>query len=182
MNSINENQTEHNHEDLSGTDAVEKIKHIVDKAESCFFSTAIAIAESCGTRPMGVQEVDDEGNIWFLSANDSHKDQEIAINPSVTLHFQGSAHSDFLVIKGTATASRDANRIKELWKPIFKTWFTEGENDPRISVIKVAPTEGYYWDTKHGFAVAGIKMAIGVVTGKTMDDSIEGKVKLNTFN
>jgi len=178
MNSINENQTEHNREDLSGAAAVEKIKQIIDKAESCFFSTVIAIAGSCGTRPMGVQEVDDEGNIWFLSANDSHKDQEIALNPSVTLHFQGSAHSDFLVIKGTATASRDAQRIKELWQPIFKTWFTEGENDPRISVIKVMPTEGYYWDTKHGFAVAGIKMALGALTGKTLDDSIEGKVKI----
>lgn len=178
MNSINRNQTEHNHEDLSGTAAVEKIKHIVDKADSCFFSTAIPVSGSCGTRPMSVQEVDDNGNIWFLSANDSHKDREISINPGVTLHFQGSAHSDFLVIKGVATASRDENRIRELWQPIFKTWFTEGEDDPRITVIKVTPTEGYYWDTKHGFAVAGIKMAIGALTGKTQDDSIEGKVTL----
>src|SRR5688572_3501412 len=120
MDSINRNQTEHNHEDLSGTAAVEKIKHIVDKAESCFFSTVIALSGSCGTRPMGVQKVDDDGNIWFLSANDSHKDKEIAINPNVTLHFQGSAHSDFLVIKGVATASRDERKIKELWEPIFK--------------------------------------------------------------
>jgi hypothetical protein len=27
-------------------------------------------------------------------------------------------------------------------------------------------------------AVAGIKMAIGAIIGKTMDDSIEGKVKI----
>ena len=178
MDSINKNQSEHNHEDLNGTAAVEKIKHIVDKAESCFFSTSFHVAGSSGTRPMGAQEVDDEGNLWFLSANDSHKDQEIAINPNVTLYFQGSAHSDFLVLKGTATASRDEKKIKALWQPIFKTWFTEGENDPRISVIKVAPTEGYYWDTKHGFAVAGIKMVIGALTSKTLDDAIEGKVKL----
>lgn len=56
MNSINENQPEHNYEDLSGTAAVEKIKQIIDKAESCFFSTEFAVAGSCGTRPMGVQE------------------------------------------------------------------------------------------------------------------------------
>jgi general stress protein 26 len=178
MNSINENQLEHNYEDLNGVAAVEKIKHIIDKADSCFFSTAIAVSESCGTRPMSVQKADDEGNLWFLSANDSHKDQEIEVNPGVTLYFQGSAHSDFLVIKGIATASRNENKIKELWQPIFKTWFTEGENDPRISVIKVTPTEGYYWDTKHGFAVAGIKMIVGALTGKTLDDSIEGKVHI----
>ena len=28
--------------------------------------------------------------------------------------------------------------------------------DPRITVIKVTPSDGYYWDTKHGNAVAGI--------------------------
>lgn len=178
MDSINKNQSEHNYEDLNGTAAVEKIKHIIDKAESCFFSTAVSVAGSCGTRPMGVQQVDEQGNLWFLSSTDSHKNQEIAINPNITLHFQGSKHSDFLVLKGSASASRDQNKIKELWNPIFKTWFTEGEDDPRISVIKVAPTEGYYWDTKHGFAVAGIKMAIGALTGKTMDDSIEGRVRV----
>ena len=66
-------------------------------------------------------------------------------------------HSDFLFIKGIATASRDERKIKELWGAVFKTRFTEGESDPRISVIKVTPTEGYYWDTKHGFAMAGLK-------------------------
>ena len=57
-----------------------------------------------------------------------------------------------------------------------KTWFTERVDDPRITVIKVTPSEGYYWDTKHGNAVAGIKMLIGAATGKTLDDSIEGKL------
>lgn len=178
MDSINKNQPEHNHEDVIGLAAVEKIKHIIDKAESCFFTTVVAVAGSSGTRPMAVQEVDSEGNLWFLSSTDSHKNQEIAINPDVTLYFQGSAHSDFLMLKGTATASRDQAKAKELWKPIFKTWFTEGEDDPRISVVKVTPNEGYYWDTKHGFAVAGIKMVVGAITGKTLDDSIEGRVKV----
>jgi len=178
MNSTNTNQADYSHEDLSGVAAVKKIQQLVDKAESCFFTTAVAVSGSCGTRPMGVQKVDDEGNIWFLSANDSHKNQEIRLNSNVTLHFQGSTYSDFLVIKGVATASRDENKIEELWEPIFKTWFVEGEKDPRISVIKVVPTEGYYWDTKHGFAVAGIKMVVGALTGKRMDDSIQGKVNV----
>jgi general stress protein 26 len=80
--------------------------------------------------------LDDQGNVWFLSANDSHKNIEINSDPHVTLYFQGSSHSDFLVVKGIASISDDESRIKKLWKPMLKTWFTEGENDPRISVIK----------------------------------------------
>ncbi|RYG18186.1 MAG: general stress protein [Chitinophagaceae bacterium] len=176
MDSINKNQQEHNLENLHGAEAVKKIKELIDKSESCFFTTAVPTTGSFGTRPMGVQKVDDDGNLWFLSANDSHKNQEINVDPNVTLYFRGSAHSDFLVIKGKASAFHDKEKIEELWEPIFKTWFTEGQDDPRISVVKVTPTEGYYWDTKHGFAVAGVKMAIGALTGKTLDDSIEGKL------
>lgn len=176
MDSINRNQSEENHRDLGGTAAVEKIKELVGKAKTCFFCTSVAVGESEGDRPMSVQQVDDEGNLWFLSASDSHKNLEIGRDPSVKLYFQGSPHSDFLQLNGTASISRDKAKIKELWEPIVKTWFTEGVDDPRITVIKVRPTGGYYWDTKHGMAVAGIKMLIGAATGKTMDDSIEGKL------
>ena len=47
------------------------------------------------------------------------------------------------------------------------------------SFIKVTPSEGYYWDTKHGTAVAFLKMAASVITGKTMDDSVEGTLEVD---
>jgi general stress protein 26 len=96
----------------------------------------------------------------------------------VRLYFQGGKHTDFLMLDGTVTVSRDKARIKDLWKPVMKTWFTEGQDDPRITVIKFSANEGYYWDTKHGMAVAGIKMLIGAASGRTMDDSIEGRLKV----
>jgi len=138
MNSIHRNQPEDNRDDLQGQDAVKKIQEMVEQAENCFFCSAVPMGESNGDRPMNVRQVDDEGNLWFLSASDSRKDRE---------------------------------KIKELWSPMIQTWFTEGQDNPRITVIKVTPTEGYYWDTKHGNAVAGVKILIGAVQRKTLDDS-----------
>lgn len=178
MDSINRNQSEVNRENLSNKAAIEKLRELVDKAKTCFFDTGHATSDSNGVRPMSVQKIDDEGNLWFLSANDSHKNQEIQIDHSVKLFFQGSAHSDFMYLTGKAEISADRDKIEELWEPIMKTWFTEGKDDPRISVIKVIPEEGYYWDTKHGRAIAFLKMLAGAATGKTMDDSIEGKLKM----
>ena len=111
-----------------------------------------------------------------MSSNDSHKNLELASDPSVKLYFQGSPHSGCLQLNGLATVSTDKAKIMALWKPILKTWLTEGEDDPRITVIKVAPSKGYNWDNKHGDAVAGVKMMIGAALGKTIDDSIEGTV------
>src|SRR5262245_4369031 len=130
MNSINENQPEQNHEDLAGREAIEKIRELVEEAQTCFFCTKIANGGSEGARPMSVQQVDENGNLWFLSANDSHKNRELALDSSVDLYFQGSAHSDFLHLKGEATISTDREKIEELWEPIIATWFTEGIDDP----------------------------------------------------
>ena len=178
MNSINKNQPEKNREDLTGPKAIERIKDVVDQARTCFFRTGPAAGESEGVRPMNVREVDPSGHLWFLMASDSHTVLQLNRDPSVDLLFQGSAHSDFLHLIGTATLSRDKARIKKLWEPVLKTWFTEGENDPRITVVEVSPSSGYYWDNKHGNIIAGVKMVIGAATGKTLDDSIEGKIRV----
>lgn len=178
MDSINKNQQEENHKNLNGEEAVKKIKELVEKAQTCFFCTSLATSESEGARPMSVQKIDEHGNLWFLSPNDSHKNSEIAANPKVNLYFQGSTHSDFLLLSGVARISQDKETIKELWEPTLKSWFTGGVDDPRITVVKVTPSDGYYWDTKHGNMVAGLKIMIGAAIGKTLDDSIEGKVRI----
>jgi general stress protein 26 len=114
MDSINKNQPEENKKNLIGSEGVEKIKEIAQKAASCFLCTNIN-GGSFNTRPMSAEKIDDEGNLWFLSASDSHKNKEISIDPSVQLLFQGSHHSDFMSINGKAEISRDKNKIEELW-------------------------------------------------------------------
>ncbi len=178
MNSINQNQQEQNHQDFDNAAAVKKIKELVDIAKTCFLSTMPATLSSNGTRPMSVQQVEETGDLWFMVSNDSSTYADISPNEEVKLYFQGSAHSDFLYLEAKATLSADKDKIKELWEPVLKTWFTEGEDDPRIALIKVSPTTGYYWDNKHGNIVAGIKMALGAVMGKTLDDSIEGELRV----
>jgi len=177
MDSINKEQPEDNYQDLRGKEAIEKITELVKKAGICFFCSDIKTGKPFDTRPMSVQKLDEEGNLWFLSAKDSHKNKEIKTNDHVQLLFQGSPYSDFLSLYGKATISKDKEKIRELWQPVLKTWFTEGVDDPRITVIKVEPEKGYYWDTKHNMIVGMIKRMAGAITGKTMDDSIEGKIK-----
>jgi len=178
MDSINAQQPEVNRRNVAGTDAIARIKETVEKNSTCFFCTAGPQGPSNGARPMSVRKVDELGRLWFLSADDSHKNAEIAKDSSVRLFFQGSAHSDFLELSGRATVTRDRATIDDLWNPLINTWFTGGKDDPRVTVLMVEPVDGYYWDNKHGDTVAGIKMLIGAATGKTLDDSIEGTVRL----
>ena len=178
MDSINRNQPEENRKDLNSAEAGEKIKELGEKAKTCFFCTRITTGKHFSTRPMSLQKIDDDGICWFLSSIDSHKNADIKEDPSVQLLFQGSDYSDFVTLYGKATVSQDKEKIKDLWEPVLKTWFTDGVDDARITVIRVAPQDGYYWDTKHGQVVSFVKQIVGAVTGKTLDDSIEGQLKM----
>ena len=178
MDSINKQQPEENRKDLHSREATEKIRELAEKAKSCFFCTRSSAGQAFATRPMSIQKVDDEGNLWFLSSKDSHKNAELQMDPGVQLLFQGSHYSDFLNVYGEATVTDDKQIIKSLWEPMLKTWFTGGVDDPRISAIQVKPSDGYYWDTKNGLAVSFAKQIVGAISGKTLDDSIEGKLKV----
>lgn len=178
MDSINRQQEEENRKDLSNVEAIEKIKELVDASKTCFFCTRASMSGPLATRPMAVQKVDDEGMLWFLSATDSHKNAEIALDPTVQLFFQGNDYSEFLTLTGKAVITTNKAMIKALWEPMLKVWFTEGVDDPRISVIAFTPQEGYYWDNKNGNVVAFIKQIAGAAMGKTIDDSIEGNINI----
>lgn len=178
MDSINQQQPEDNFENLAGSEAALKSKALIEKAEICFFCTKLSNGQAFSTRPMSVLKVDDDSTCWFLSSIDSHKNLHIAEDSAIQLLFQGSTYSDFLSMYGHASINQNKEKIKELWNPIIKTWFTEGIDDPRITVIKFSPVEGYYWDTKHGQIVAFAKRLVGAAIGKTLDDSIEGTLKM----
>ncbi len=178
MNSIDQNQKEDNLENLLGQEGIEKVKELVNKASTCLFCTAIETDKPFETRPMAPQKVDDNGTIWFLSAKDSYKNLELLKNPKAQLLFQGSSYSNYLSLYGTVKISQDKVKIHELWEPTMKTWFTEGEEDSRITVLEFIPVEGYYWDTKNGIALATVKRLFGAIIGETYDDSIQGTIKV----
>jgi general stress protein 26 len=130
------------------------------------------------TRPMGTQQVDDQGNFWFFSANDSDKNSEIMEDDQVQLFYSNTSNSEFMTVYGHASISRDRNKIDEIWDVMAKAWFKDGKDDERLTLIKVTPEEAYYWDTKNNKMVSIIKILASMVSGKTMNDGIEGRIKI----
>ena len=164
-------------QNLQNKEAVEKIKDLATSAKVCMFTTQLSVVPLTSV-PMGTQEVDDEGNLYFLSGKTSHKNQHIQSDPRVQLFYTNTGSSEFLSVYGNATITTDKAEIEKLWTPIAKAWFTEGKDDPDLTVIKVAPEEAYYWDTKNGKAVTMLKILAGAITGKTMDGGVEGKLSV----
>ncbi len=127
---------------------------------------------------MSPVDTDDEGCIWFFSDKSSNKNREITQNSNVQLYFSNNSSYEFLTIYGDAEVILNRKKLEELWNPIVKVWFTEGKDDPNLSLIKVTPKHSYYWDTRHNRMVSLIKMLTSIATGKTMDDGVEGELKV----
>lgn len=163
------------HKDLTEEFAVNKIKDLAENIKTCMFCTYNS--DRLQSRPMSVQKIDDLGQLWFLSDRNSSQNAEISLNPTVELFF-AEPHDKFLTLHGTASIEYDKETIEELYDPIVKVWMPGGKDDPNLSVIKVVPEDGYYWNNKHGKMVAIAKMTAAFVTGNTMDDGIEGNLTL----
>lgn len=166
------------HKNLTSQDAIKELKKLAEEIDMCMFTTALTQLPLT-TRPMSTSKVDEAGNIWFLSRKSSHKNQQILMDNRVQLFYAGKDSAAFLSVYGEASISFDKEKIKELWSTIAKAWFTEGVDDPEVSAIVIKPIDAYYWDTKNNRLVSLLKIGAAIVTGKSMDDGVEGQLEVD---
>ncbi|GAA5087818.1 hypothetical protein GCM10023210_10920 [Chryseobacterium ginsengisoli] len=162
-------------ENLTHLEAIKKIKELSENAKICMFCTELETLP-INSRPMGLQETDDEGNLWFISSNDSNKNFEIKDDRRVQLFFMNNGDYQYLSVFGEASIYKDKATIEEKWSSMANAWFEEGKDDPKVSIIRVEPKETYYWDTKAGKLVSLFTFVASAITGKTTDnsDGVEG--------
>ena len=165
-------------QDLFDQEAIEKIREIAKDANICHFVTNLS-HQPLAARPMATQQVDDSGNIWFFSGKKSDKNQDILKDNKVQLFYSATNKYEYLSVYGSAEIVFDKEKIHELWTNFAKAWFPDGEDDPSLSLIKVTPSDGYYWDTKNNKFVSLLKIAKSIITGETDDDGgIEGRIEI----
>lgn len=164
-------------ENLNNQEAVKKLKELSESARICMFCTTLDQLP-IAARPMSIQECDEEGNLWFISSSDSNKNFEIGEDKRVQLFFMNNGSSEYLSILGEAFIYKDKATIEDKWSAFASAWFEEGKNDPLVSIIRVTPSDVYYWDTKAGKLVTMLTFAKAIVTGKKTDnsDGVEGKL------
>lgn len=166
-------------ENLNNTEALKKLKELSEKARICMFCTDLT-SIPITVRPMSLQETDMDGNLWFISSDASNKNFQIAEDNRVQLLFMNNSNSEYLSVFGQAFIYKDRATIEDKWSNLANAWFEEGKEDPNVSIIRVAPQDTYYWDTKAGKLVSLISFAAAAVSGTTTDnsDGVEGKLNV----
>lgn len=165
-------------ENLQNQEAIEKLKGMVDDIDVGILCSFTAGSDYPHAVPMSRQEVDNDGNVWFLFSSDSESHQHILNNSKVSLLYAHVGDFNFLSINGVAEISQDQARIDKYWNKMMEAWFEKGREDPRIRILKVTPLEAHYWDNKSNKLMTLLKIATSAVTSRRLDIGREGDLNL----
>jgi general stress protein 26 len=157
--------------------AQKKFKKLADEIKVCMFITNTN-EEYEHTRPMHTIETEEDGTLWFYTDIRSIKVEEVETDRQVHLVYAHPGKDSYMNVRGTAKVVTDRQQIKDKWSPFVKAWFPNGSDDPNLALLKVTPSESYYWDSETGKMVQLAKIAIAAITGKPIAQGAEGSLSL----
>jgi general stress protein 26 len=154
------------------------VKGLIKDARICMLTTMTPDGRHV-SRPMALQEVEFDGDLWFFAYADSDLVHQVQANPQVNVAFSDSKQNAWVSLSGAAEQVDDRNKAQQLWNPLFKAWFPDGLDSPGLTLVKVRPETASYWAAAHSSRVLTLLgYAKAAVTGKTPDTGDNETVRM----
>lgn len=125
--------------------------------------TTVAPDGTLIARPMALQEVEFDGDLWFFAERASRKVDHIAAHPGVNVAVGSGA--TWVSVAGTAEVVDDVARKRELWSAAVGAWLPEGPESPQSVLVRVRAESAEYWDAPGGRVATLLSFVKSRVTG-----------------
>lgn len=151
--------------DTTTKDSKKDSKHIaelVSDAKVAMLTTMTSDGQHV-SRPMGLQEAEFDGDLWFFAYEQSAKVAQIRVSPAVNVSFSNNKSSSWTSIAGRAEIVHDRQKAEELYTPTLKAWFPDGVDTEGITLIKIHADSAEYWEgpsSTVGFALGTLRAAV----------------------
>ena len=129
------------------------------------------------SRPMALQEVEFDGDLWFFTDRDSSVVAQVHHKPAVNVTVADS--SEWVSLNGTALVVNDEAKKRELWNKVVEAWFPDGPDADHVVLLKVAADSAEYWDTPGGRLATAFSFAKAKVTGERFSGGENERVDLD---
>ncbi len=147
------------------------------KGERFGFLTTITMDGRLTSRPMTLQQVEFDGDLWFFAERDSNPVRHIAASPEVNVGV-GSGGS-WVSLTGDAVVVEDVAKKRELRNSGVEAWFPQGPDDESVVLLKVKAESAEYWDTPGGRLATAFSFVKAKVTGERIEAGENEKVDLS---
>ena len=119
------------------------------------------------SRPMALQEVEFDGDLWFFAERDSRKVARIATYPEVNV--TAGSGGTWVSPTGRAGVVDDAGKKRDLWNSGVAAWLPQGPDDASVVLIKVDGESAEYRDAPGGRPATALSFAEAKATGQRID-------------
>ena len=154
MATLNDTKTETIEE--SGTAAIEKFRELVEDIPVAMFITSSGDGWLDG-RPMGAQELDDDGALWFFTDKRTGKVAELQADAKTSVSYVDSKKATYVFARGITTVIDDKAKAEELWSAPMNAWF-EGADDPNLVLLRVDVDTVEFWNDPAGGLVSILRV------------------------
>ncbi|MGN5954152.1 pyridoxamine 5'-phosphate oxidase family protein [Sphingobacterium lactis] len=163
---------------IKNKEAQEKFKAIIDQIDIGTICSFNADSPYPHGVPMSRQEVEEDSNVWYILSAESETFKNLEKDNKISVFYADPKNYTFLSVNGTASLSRDQERIDKYWNKMMEGWFEKGKTDPNIRILKVNPEEAHYWDSGSNKITMLFGMIKKIVTGSKEDVGNEGDLEL----
>jgi general stress protein 26 len=157
------------------SDQTRKVAELL-KGERFAFLTTVMKDGRLASRPMTLQEVEFDGDLWFFAERDSNPVRHITDSPQVNVGV-GSGGS-WVSLSGDAVLVDDVAKKRELWNSAVEAWFPQGPDDDSVVLLKVEGDSAEYWDSPGGRLATVFSFAKAKITGERIEGGENEKVEL----
>lgn len=145
---------------------VERLNAMIDSIEIAMF-TSVGEDGTLHSRPMTVQDVQEDGTVWFFTSEASSAAYESEEDCRVNVSYVDAKRSVFVSISGSASLCDDREKMAQLWDPRLSAWFPKGLDDPELRLLRVEIDRAEYWDVAQNALALLAGFARKAITGKT---------------
>jgi general stress protein 26 len=157
--------------DTKTTDEQQAKVHDLIKSTRIAMLTTVAPDGRLISKPMANQDVEFDGDVWFIAERDSVKVRNIQANPQVNVAYSSS--DSWVSLSGTASVVDDQAKLAELWDTFTDAWMEGGPENPNNILIRVQADSAEYWDTPGSKVTQVANLLKAKVTGKRFEGDNE---------
>lgn len=156
-------------------EAIRRFNELVRDIKFAMFTTEHADGY-LRSRPMVTQQTDADGALWFFTGLSTSKVEEIRKHRQVNVCYADPEEQSYVSVNGTGEIVRDREKMKSLWNPLYRAYFSKGLDDPDLALIKVTINEVEYWDSSSSRMVRMAGWVKALVTGDRSAMGERGKI------
>jgi len=139
-------------------DAIETVRKLIKGIDIAMLTSVTE--QGLVSRPMKTQEVEFDGDLWFLTMKDTNVYGELVRYPNVNIAYVGKS---YVSIRRKAELVDSRDKIKDYWNIAYEKMLNTTSDDPNLILIKVKTETAEYWDM--GSWTKVVKQLINKITG-----------------